>query len=310
MSKKNSFKEKIIQSHIDNTIIDKIPKNIFNIDIEKIVVQDQIRKKFTDEEINDLADSIKQYGLLNPITVRYEKGSGKYTLIAGERRLRACKLLGNKTITAHIIDIDEEERIIVQLEENIKRVDLTNYERMMAYYNILSSYMSKIVEKDVSIDNLLSELSKNEFSGGIISVIMEKIGKAPITVYKILYPLKFKIDHKLFLGDYNISYTIFEHFSGLENETTFLERVLADYAESKISKRHLISLVEKYKKEKIEKAKDRTIKTIRITSKIDDFSSLIDKIISKEIYLKDKKENIRQKIEILKEKITSLEKML
>lgn len=87
----------------------------------------QPRKKFDEQEIKELAESIDEVGLLQPITVR-KLENFKFELIAGERRLRAHEVLKKSTIEAIIIDASDEEASLLTLAENLKRQDLTDFE--------------------------------------------------------------------------------------------------------------------------------------------------------------------------------------
>lgn len=94
---------------------------------------EQPRKVFDEETIKELAESIKEHGVLSPILVRLCDG-GAYRIIAGERRYRACKLLGLETIPAIIqkLDADDSQRLLTQLVENLQREDLNPIERAVA----------------------------------------------------------------------------------------------------------------------------------------------------------------------------------
>ncbi|WP_160255377.1 ParB/RepB/Spo0J family partition protein [Acinetobacter indicus] len=99
-----------------------------NVPIEDISRSpNQPRKTFDELELKELADSIEEVGLLQPITVR-KLDNLKYELIAGERRLRAHQLLGKTVIEAIIIDANNDEASLLTLAENLKRQDLTDYE--------------------------------------------------------------------------------------------------------------------------------------------------------------------------------------
>jgi len=87
----------------------------------------QPRRKFDEQEIKELAESIDEVGLLQPITVRKVENL-KFELIAGERRLRAHEILKKSTIEAIIIDANNEEASLLTLAENLKRQDLTDFE--------------------------------------------------------------------------------------------------------------------------------------------------------------------------------------
>lgn len=97
--------------------------------------KNQPRLDFYDETIEGLAESIKENGLLQPISVR--KQGSKYELIAGERRYRACLLLGRKDIEAIIFDKSDEESATLSLIENIQREDLNAIEQAMAMQRIM-----------------------------------------------------------------------------------------------------------------------------------------------------------------------------
>ena len=98
------------------------------IDIESIIPNPkQPRTIFDDDALEELADSIATLGLMQPITVRKEEG-GKYIIISGERRWRASKLAGRKTIAAYIREADDKELHEMALVENIQRQDLNAME--------------------------------------------------------------------------------------------------------------------------------------------------------------------------------------
>lgn len=114
-------------------------KEILEIEIVKIHARDnQPRKSFDDETIDDLAKSIEKYGLLNPIVVR--KKNDKYEIVAGERRYRAVKKLGLKTIDAIIKDYEEKDVEVLSLIENIQREDLKVLEEANAYKKLSTEY--------------------------------------------------------------------------------------------------------------------------------------------------------------------------
>ncbi|NLC93360.1 MAG: ParB/RepB/Spo0J family partition protein, partial [Treponema sp.] len=103
------------------------------IPIEEIKIKKRIRKDLGD--LNDLKESLKLYGLLNPITI-----NKNFELIAGERRLQAAKQLGWTNINANIIDnISEAEQIEIEIEENNQRKEFTN-EELLAGYKRLEHY--------------------------------------------------------------------------------------------------------------------------------------------------------------------------
>lgn len=118
---------------------ERFSKEILELDIEKIQARDnQPRKSFDDESIDDLAQSIEKYGLLNPIVVR--KNNDTYEIVAGERRYRAVKKLGLNTIDAILKDYEEKDVEVLSLIENIQREDLKVLEEANAYKKLSSQY--------------------------------------------------------------------------------------------------------------------------------------------------------------------------
>lgn len=97
----------------------------------------QPRRSFCQDSIRDLADSIRRYGIIQPITVRRKK-DGTYELVAGERRLRAAALAGLLKVPAIVRDMDDDDSAIVSLMENVQRENLDFMEEASAYREILA----------------------------------------------------------------------------------------------------------------------------------------------------------------------------
>ncbi len=95
----------------------------------------QPRVEFNEESLNELAESIREHGLIQPITVRLMGDS--YEIIAGERRFRACKRLGYTDVPCTIMDADEIQSAQMALVENIQRENLTSIEEAKAYVLIM-----------------------------------------------------------------------------------------------------------------------------------------------------------------------------
>ena len=112
-----------IQSAEDKNA-DKVVGNIIDLDISNIEVNPfQPRTSFNEDALRELASSIKELGVIQPITVR-KLSFDKYQLVSGERRFRASKLLGNTTIPAYIRIANDQESLEMALVENIQRQDL------------------------------------------------------------------------------------------------------------------------------------------------------------------------------------------
>lgn len=103
--------------------------------------RDQPRHKFDEAALNELADSIKQYGIISPIIVQDRKDH--YEIIAGERRWRAAKIAGLKEIPVIIKNFTEQEIVEISLIENIQRENLNPIEEALAYKRLLTEFNLK-----------------------------------------------------------------------------------------------------------------------------------------------------------------------
>ena len=155
-------------------------QEVVKIKINKIIPNKaQPRLDFYDESLEGLAESIKENGLLQPISVR--KSGNKYELIAGERRYRACILIGRKEIEAIIYDKTDEESANLALIENVQREDLNAVEQALAMKRIMrqegltqDELASKLGYKQSTVANKLRLLKlpdyiKNAISRGTIT---------------------------------------------------------------------------------------------------------------------------------------------
>jgi ParB family chromosome partitioning protein len=116
---------------------DKVVGNIIELDIDSIEINPfQPRTNFNEEAIQELASSIKELGLIQPITVR-KLDFNKYQLISGERRLRASKVVGLTTIPAYIRIANDNESLVMALVENIQRHDLDPIEIALSYQRLI-----------------------------------------------------------------------------------------------------------------------------------------------------------------------------
>ncbi|MBH71159.1 MAG: putative chromosome-partitioning protein ParB [Alphaproteobacteria bacterium MarineAlpha6_Bin6] len=135
------------------------------ISVNKITLSKfQARKKFDLDKLKELSESIEKNGLIQPVIVRKIKNN--FELVAGERRLRACKLVGIDKIPVIISDFDDRKAFESGLIENLQREDLTvieeaeGYHRLMNEFNYTQEELSKIVSKSRShVANLLRLIS-------------------------------------------------------------------------------------------------------------------------------------------------------
>lgn len=125
---------------------------IFYIEIEKIMSNPyQPRKNFNQDGLSALAESIREYGILQPLLVsRAEKDSGfvEYQLIAGERRLLAAKMVGLKQVPVIVKEPTPQEKLEVSLVENAQRLDLNPMEKAEAYKRLQNEF--KFLQKDIA----------------------------------------------------------------------------------------------------------------------------------------------------------------
>ncbi|WP_396638212.1 ParB/RepB/Spo0J family partition protein [Maribacter sp. R77961] len=128
--------ENDIQSASDKNA-DKVVGNIIELDLALIEVNPfQPRSNFNEENLQELATSIRELGVIQPITVR-KLSFNKYQLVSGERRFRASKLLGLETIPAYIRIANDQESLEMALVENIQRQDLDPIEIALSYQRLI-----------------------------------------------------------------------------------------------------------------------------------------------------------------------------
>lgn len=162
--------ENVDQSRVEEIFIDQIEPNPF-----------QPRSNFDEDALNELANSIQEKGVIQPITVRKIKAE-KYQIVAGERRWRASKLVGLKKMPAVIRNFDDQEMLEIALIENIQREDLNPVEEARAYKEMLDNFeitqaeLAKQVGKSRSnVSNMirllkLSDKVKNHLQRGTITI--------------------------------------------------------------------------------------------------------------------------------------------
>ncbi len=141
---------------------------------------EQPRKKFAEEELNELSKSILEYGIIQPLIVR-DKGNNKYEIIAGERRYRASRLAGLTEVPTIIKNFSQQESLEVALVENIQREDLNPMEIACGYNLLMETFeltqeqlAEKIGSSRSSVTNMLRLLRLTPF-------VQEKLRENEIT---------------------------------------------------------------------------------------------------------------------------------
>ena len=163
-TKKEEEKKKIVKE-----VVKEVVKESETIPINKIEPnQSQPRKNFNEDSLQELADSIKQHGLIEPLIVQKGK-KGFYQIIAGERRWRAAKIANLKEVPVVIKDYTKQEVMEIALIENIQREDLNPIEEAEAYDSLIKEFhlkqdeiAEKVSKSRVAITNALRLLKLDE----------------------------------------------------------------------------------------------------------------------------------------------------
>ena len=206
-------------------------------DVKKIKItqiepnKTQPRRDFDEEKIEELAESIKEYGLLQPIVVKLNK-NGFYTIIAGERRWRASRLAGLKEIPAVIKDVSEQTEKEITLIENIQRENLNSLEEAAGIKELIEEY----------------GLTQEE--------VAKKIGRSRTAVTNILRLLNLPPEIQQLLKEEKISQGHARALLSLENSVLALE-VVKQVIAQEMSVRQLENYIASLKKVKKEKRPSR-----------------------------------------------------
>ena len=229
--------------------------SVGKIRIDSIEVNpNQPRTKFDEEALRELAESIKTYGLIQPITVR-PIANGRYQLISGERRLRACKLAGLQEVPTYVRTVDEMQSIQMALVENIQREDLNALEIALSYQRLVDEF----------------GFSQEEVS--------DKVGKNRTTVTNYLRLLKLSLPAQIAVRDNVISMGHARALVTLENEK-LQEKVLKQVIDNGLSVRQTESLVKKYSSE-FKPAKTKI--KITLSDEVNQFVSSISKKLNSKV---------------------------
>ena len=170
--------------------VDNQPKMVDIYEVEPD--RDQPRKDFDEEGLEELAQSIRQYGVLQPVLVN--SGDGYYKIIAGERRWRAAKMAGLEKIPILVKELAEEKAFEISLIENIQRQDLNPIEEALAYQRLMDEYA----------------LTQEQIS--------ERIGKSRSAVANMLRLLKLPEEVRAYLQDGSLSLGHAKVISGVEGD--------------------------------------------------------------------------------------------
>ena len=133
---------------IEEKVVEKVVEKIVEKPVEQKIKlsmiepnREQPRKNFDEESLQELCESIQQYGVIQPLIVK--KNKDYYEIIAGERRWRAAKMAGLKEVPVIIKDYTEQEIVEISLIENIQRENLNPIEEAMAYKRLMEEFHLK-----------------------------------------------------------------------------------------------------------------------------------------------------------------------
>lgn len=256
-----------------NNIKEEINESVIEIDINKIQIdKNQPRKRFDEDAIEELANSIKTVGLINPIIVK-RKGEF-FEIISGERRFRAFKTLKLKKVPAIVREYEDRTRLEVALIENIQRENLNPIEEAIVYKKFQDEF----------------SLSQDE--------IAEKIGKKRATISNAIRLLKLDERVQNFIIDFRISQGHAKALLSLQDKEKQFE-IAEAIIEENLSVRQTEELVKKiFKDEEIKTEQEQQTEEIN-EARIQAFENLsknLNEILGTKVKIKDK--NNKGKIEI------------
>tara|TARA_Y100001960_G_scaffold86648_1_gene92852 strand:+ start:367 stop:1245 length:879 start_codon:yes stop_codon:yes gene_type:complete len=237
--------------YIDHVSVDNIIPN-----------KNQPRQIFVEDGMNELIDSIKENGILQPLTVR-QLEDGMYELIAGERRLRAAKSIKLKTVPVYIINVkDDEQMLKLALIENIQRQNLSSMEEAEAYALLRGKY----------------DLSESQ--------IAEKVGKNRSTISNKLRLIKLPPDLKIALRTKDPDFTEGHARAILSiRESKKIKNLFRRIKRDKLSVRETEKIVKNFRVSK----KDKNYKVKRKNKYISEYeNSLIEYLGTKTIISKSR----------------------
>lgn len=188
--------------------------------------------------LEELAENIKRYGLIEPIVVR-KKEDGRFERIAGYRRLEAVKKLGWKEIPAIILDVDETTALALMLSENIHRENLSDFDRMYSVLQYLQIYLG-LNEKEIKsffqrwvnkkTDRVKSEYTEDEIK--LMQEIEKVLSQFKIKSWRTFWEMMklLTVDKRLkeIAKKYGLKYTIVIEVNKLRNKPEQMEKLIQD----------------------------------------------------------------------------------
>ena len=211
-----------------NNYEEELDSQLLTLPISKVEPRaEQPREYFDQDALRDLADSISQFGLIQPVVVR-RLNTGYYQIIAGERRYRASQKAGLKTIPAYIRTADDENMMEMALIENIQREDLNAVEIALAYQHLLDQY-------ELTQERLSERIGKNRTT--IANYL--RLLKLPAPIQMALQNKQLDMGHAralISLGDPKLQVKIFEEIQEHGYSVRKVEEIVKSLSEGEAVK--------------------------------------------------------------------------
>lgn len=234
--------------------------SISEVEISQIVANPhQPRTHFDENALSELATSIRELGVISPITLRKNE-DGTYLIIAGERRFRACKLVGLKTIPAYVKTAADEQVMEMALIENIQREDLNAIEIALTFYRLMEEY--KLTQERLS----------------------ERVGKKRTTIANYLRLLRLPAEIQMGIKDKKIDMGHARAILGINEPAAQLQLY-----EGIVANEYTVRKVEELVREYLEtgalelKSKPATINPVKKLKEYDELKDQLSKVFSTKV---------------------------
>lgn len=277
VEKKENVKVKEVIKEVVKEV--EVVKNEMLVKINEVEPnREQPRKDFNEDALVELSDSIKQYGIIQPLIVKDRQGY--YEIVAGERRWRAAKMAGLKEVPVIVKDYTEQEIAEIALIENLQREDLNPIEEALAYQRLITEFHMKQDE------------------------LAEKISKSRVAVTNALRLLKLSEKVQQMLIDDMISSGHARALIGIEDEEQQYA-IATKIFDEKLSVRETEKLVKNLGKEK----KEKSAVVLEDTAIYEDLEEKMKSIMGTKVVI-NRKTNTKGKIEIDYYSIDELDRLM
>jgi len=295
----DGFLSKYTKDYVEELSTEKIVNRVRDIGIEQILPDEgQPRKSFNEQSLKELASSISEKGVIEPILVR--KVDSKFVIVAGERRWRASIIAGLKSIPAIVIEPGDEREIReIQIVENLQREDISPIERA----KVISDYLMPLTDgkrlKTLLINYRMGRDVPEDFAH-TVSALCKTIGKSPITLIRWVSLLELPEDLQMKLND-PLSPITSKHIETLLklNDMNLIRDVMKIVERENLSAEETKTIVKRIRKKKDNNSLRLAIRCLEKTSARILFvrtEKEIENIKKELLIIKDLTEELLQKI--------------